>query len=381
MAAAIERGRSSALQTGISTLLVALSFPLVVYGSEARGHSLAIFFSLCSFFFLERYRKTSGLASLGLLHASIILGFLSHLNYLFVFLSLLVLSAYRSRAAGRSAMACVTSLMRLYLLPGVIVMILYSRFLLAGTLDFGPPTDLFAVLRRWMTLIPGGPDEGLRGTGLAVVVAGVLLYGILRLRRRGDDVWVFFAALLVVPALVCVVARPPFIHVRYFMAGFPFLLLLLGEALCPLAKRGTRGRLTLALLVALVVAGNAYHIATFLRVGRGHYAEAVSYMFDHTRGPDVTVTSDHDFRNGLLLDFYAPRVNSTKKLAYSSLSAVPGTAPEWLILHRFERDPTMPRALVLKGALRYRLVYHAPYFGELSGFHWFIYQRLPPGGP
>ncbi len=194
----------------------------------------------------------------------------------------------------------------------------------------------------------------------------------------------FFLGILLLPPLTAVILRPPFLLVRYFALSIPFLLLLLARTLGGLAARGSRGRWLHAAVLGAILAGNAYHVAVFLRVGRGHYREAVDYMLEHTQGPDVTVTSDHDFRNKLMLWFYVPLAKLPKKVVYVPLWSAPPEGVEWLIRHSLEKDPHPPFETKV-GPLTYRLEYRAPFFGELSGFHWFVYRRAEqprtvPGG-
>lgn len=365
----LSRGRPPR-EAVTSVALMALSYPLVVYGSEARGYAPAMFFALAAFALLERARRPGAPGALGLFWSALVAGFLSHLTFAFVLVSLVLLSINLCLREGSGLRGLLASSGRLVAAPLLVTAALYYPYLRGFGFGDAPGEAAPAVLRQWMTLLGGAPRDGIVGTLSAIVIACFLAYGIWRAWRDGDADWVFFLGILALPPLSVVVLRPPFLLVRYFVLTIPFLLLLLARAV----GAGPRGRWVAAALLIVALAGNVAHIAAFLRIGRGHYLEAVDYMLTHTQGPDVSVTSDHDFRNRMMLGFYVPRGGLPKKVIYTSLSALPPEGTEWLIRHSLERDPRLP-AETQVGSLTYRLEYRAPFFGELSGFHWFLYRR------
>lgn len=56
----------------------------------------------------------------------------------------------------------------------------------------------------------------------------------------------------------------------------------------------------------------------FLKNGRGHYLDAVMYLAEHTKDKIITVGSDHDFRNEMVLSFYAKYLPSGKEIVYQN---------------------------------------------------------------
>jgi hypothetical protein len=88
----------------------------------------------------------------------------------------------------------------------------------------------------------------------------------------------------------------------------------------------------------------------------------------------VTVAGDHDFRNGLMLEFYGAFAPPGKRLEYVGADRR-GIAPaEWFIAHDFDADPKPAAALSLPGAGTYRLVEVYPYSG-LAGWSLILYHR------
>ena len=53
-----------------------------------------------------------------------------------------------------------------------------------------------------------------------------------------------------------------------------------------------------------MLGGNALLTYQFLDKGRGHYREMLAFMAKETHSDKVIVSSDHDFRNGIVLKFY-----------------------------------------------------------------------------
>jgi hypothetical protein len=94
------------------------------------------------------------------------------------------------------------------------------------------------------------------------------------------------------------------VYPRYFLISAAFLLLLLSHALAGLARIERFGRPLYALVVVAFLAGNTIHTIRLIEVGRGAYRDGVVMMEQQTFGPHITIGSDHDYRNGLVLDFY-----------------------------------------------------------------------------
>jgi len=374
----LTRGRPP-LEALAAVALAALSYPLVVYGSEARGYAPAMLCALAALSLFEKARHRSQGGALALFWLALVLGLLAHLTFAFVLASLFLLALDGGRGRARPA-ATAAGLARLFLPPLLVSGALYYPYLRGLGLGDAPREPLWVVLRQWMALVAGAPSEGTPGTVAALIVTGLLGAGAAWAWREGDRDRAFHLAILLLPPLVAVALRPPFLIVRYFMVAVPFLILLVARTLHRVAARGPRGRWLSAALLASFLVGSAAQVFVFLRVGRGHYREVVDHMLASTPGDEVSVTSDHDFRNRMMLSYYVPYGTPPKRVVYTPLAAVPPEGTEWLIRHSLERDPRPP-AESRVGDLRYQLVYRAPFFGELSGFHWFLYRRTGSTAP
>src|SRR3990172_12519660 len=76
-------------------LLAGFSYPLILYFSEARGYSPAIFFALLSLFLLDKCLTNYSPIKLFCFWLFVCLGSISHLSFIIVFLSLSVLVLHK----------------------------------------------------------------------------------------------------------------------------------------------------------------------------------------------------------------------------------------------------------------------------------------------
>ena len=356
--------------------LLSASYPLVVYGSEARGYAAAMLAGLAALLLVDRIDE-EGRDRLALLAlwGVLFLGLLAHLSFAFVLVPLAALTAARAWRLEPGLRSLGPPLVTRFAVPLALSALVYVPYLLSTSIGGGPRQGLVQVLRDWMTLSCGAPRDGSLawlGAGIALAfLAGETAVEF----REGDSRWAFSATMLLLPPLVLLLAQPSVLVVRYLIVTTPFLVLLLARALDRAASRGLPGRVLAALALALMLYGNGANLRVFLTIGRGHYREAVAFIRARTLGPQATVTSDHDFRNPMMLWFYAPPIEDQKPVVYSPLSQLPEGGTEWLITHSLDREPGVPERRTV-GMVAYRLAFTAPYFGELSGFHWHVYRRL-----
>lgn len=227
-------------------VLAALSFPLIVYSSEARGYAPAAFFLLLAY--VTRRRLVFGIA--------IVLAILSHLSAVAVYLGFLV--------ARRD--------WKLHVLPcafGIWYFVVKVRHLVPG----GGP--------RWT------PEPV--AVAIGVVTLAIVVVEIVRRARARDDSALFFAvAILVGPLIAAASYRCPCVLPRHFFVCVPFVLILF-------ASFFERHRWAIAVYVAV----NVVALVPFVRYGRGQYDRALHDIAG-------TVGGDSEFRDRMLIDFYNP---------------------------------------------------------------------------
>ena len=97
-----------------------------------------------------------------------------------------------------------------------------------------------------------------------------------------------------------------------------------------------------------------------------------------SRERPLSVASDHDFRNPMLLAFYAERLPGVT-VGYSRREQWADGPPLWFIKHSTERKPLVNARFDMPGGPAYILEGEYPVFGFL-GAHWFLYRRTDEGG-
>ena len=123
-----------------------------------------------------------------------------------------------------------------------------------------------------------------------------------------------------------------------------------------------------------MIAGQTQRDYLLLKFGRGDYAAALEYICQSSREGIVRLGTDHDFRNRMLFDFYAPRVAGGNKLRYVEHAEWPVEPPDWIITHSQEAGYRPPEDLIAGGVGEYRFIRMYRYAG-VSGWNWYLYRR------
>jgi hypothetical protein len=209
----------------------------------------------------------------------------------------------------------------------------------------------------------------------AAVYAALLALALLRLARRGDEAWLLLlVAIVLAPAAALGGLQPELVDVRYFLIPIALSLLAFALPLADALRAGGARRAAAAAALVAFAAGNAVHTARFLELGRGGYHAALRTMAEATPGPTIVVGSDHDFRTGSVLRFYARELPGDKRLDYRPRRHWPTGGPDWLVVHAPERrGPPQPR-ITLPSGERFELAGEFDH-ASLSGFHWVLYRN------
>jgi hypothetical protein len=355
----------------IVAVLSALSFLGIVYSSEARGYAPVAFFATAAFACV-RHRPTDT-ANMRLLFGGLCaLGLLSHLTFLFVYAGLFAWTLERHLGGGRRDWRGWIALHRLPLVAIAGLYLIDARKLVYGG---GPPFSVPEVVGRTLSLLAGGPSSGIGQLVAMVAAIGITIYGIAVIGRRRGDEAVFFATALLAPAGLLAIYQARYFDVRYFFVLCPFMWLLGARALAHLATLGPIGGLASGTLIVLSTAGQLINAAPLLREGRGHYMEVVETMARLTSGDEITVGSDNDFRNRVVLEYYAEQLPVTRQLTYVPTTAWTATTPEWVVTHSFGAVPSdrgATRVADINGG-QYVPLRCVPY-GGISGWNWCLHR-------
>ncbi len=372
MAWAIGRRRSRACGL-FATVLLGFSYVMILYSSEARGYALAVFFALAAFHLLDRYLETPRWPFAAAFSLCAILGFLSQLTFVGLYLATLVWSLYRLK--GETKRRLVRTMLACHAAPLLFLAIFYVVDIRHVTGIGGTPSSLLRSCISAPAWAMGSPSHAAAQLLASIAAVAILAAGIWLLRRDRPDLCMFFpAAIVVFPVLLVVVRGSDVIYVRYFVIAIAFFLLLFSFVLARLYERGPGGKAACAALLTLFVTCNGLHAARLFEHGRGQYTEAIRYIMAHSERSPVTIGSDHDFRIAPVLAFYG--LGDQGNAAYYPQNAWPQRGPEWLICHKeSSEDPTPPAPLIVdRRGNQYDFVKSFP-SAPLSGLHWFLYHH------
>jgi hypothetical protein len=358
-----------------ATLLTGYSFLLIQYSSEARGYAYVMLFTMASFAViqesLERPRAIWNILFAG----CAVLGFLSHLTYLFAYVPLVAWSFWRRfRRVGWLSREHIVPLICQILIPAGFLMLLYFVDLRYITVGGGDENPIGTIIAQATSAAFGGPLEGPATVWMAIAVALVALVALPLLHYSGSDLWVPMSiGIFVVPAAILLIARPQWPYPRYFLVSMLFLQLLISWFLGWIYQR-SYGKVVYVLVLAAILAGNGVSVAELLTYGRGGYQAAVRYMLDQTFVEKVFVASDHDFRTKTVLGFYFARAGGLGRAGYYDSGKWPPEGPEWFVMHSFARQYSPGKVIQDDQGHTYELARVYPYAG-LSGFNWALYHN------
>jgi hypothetical protein len=356
-------------------LITAFSFLLVEYSSEARGYAYLLFFMMASFAVLQESFDRPRAHWDVLFACCAILGFLSHLTYLFAYASFIAWSAWRHIAAdGWLSRRHVRPFIFQVVVPCAFMLFLYFVDLRHVVMGGGDRNSMLFVVAQAISVALGGPMEGTLPIFVALAVVVVAIVALVLIYRTGSDLWVLMAVgIFLAPLAILLVARPQWPYPRYFLVCMLLLQLLISWLLGWVYQR-PYGKVAYLLILAAILAGNAILTTKFLKYGRGGYAAAVGYMIEHTASDRILVGSDHDFRNKAVLGFYFARAGDQERSGYYDYGHWPPEGPEWVVLHNASQSYVPAESLKDEAGNTYGFVRVFRYAG-LSGFNWALYHN------
>jgi hypothetical protein len=161
------------------------------------------------------------------------------------------------------------------------------------------------------------------------------------------------------------------LYERYFLLAAAFITLSYSWLLAAAARRS--GWLAAVLALAFLVP-NAARTLRLIDVGRGSYLPALRHMTELATQHPVTVGSDHEFRNGRLVEFYQRFLPGDVVLEYHTAAEWASAGPEWMLVHSQDRAFTPAASIAVAGGRQYRLSEFYPYAG-VSGWHLAVYHN------
>lgn len=377
---------SLARRWGVTSMLVVLvvmsfSHPLIHYTSEARGYAVALLCAFAALTVLEKFLVYSKFTLAALFSLICVLGVLSHLLFLQVYIALLIWSVYHALRSDHPWSLLFTVLSRAHLLPLIAIAYLYVFHLRHLWIAGGPSRDLVQVITSAASLFCGLEGAGTIGVIALVVLAGVLMAGLYILKKLESTLSLFFVSLIVIiPAIMLVVARPEALFERYFLFNGAFLLFLGAIVLSRLLLRsGVLRWAAIAILIAFLTT-NGHRTLNLIRLGRGHYRDLIRYLDTHSPEGEIAITGDQNFRHQMMFNHYARVPVTERTIQYIGFYTLPREGVRWFLMHSREQKAIAAPECHDRFGNSYELVTEFR-SDVLSGYHLFLYhaQELADG--
>ena len=348
---------------------------LIVYSSEARGYAPALAFSLLAFHLLVRNPDGNrAIVRVPAYWAACALALLSHAAAVQVIGAGVLWSLVHAIRARTPLPATVRTLVSWHLVPLGTTAAFFLFFLRRMSVGGAPEPAVRQTLGELVAYTFGlpNPEIGWFALPLLILAAAVALW---RLGRRSPEDATFHAVVIFsAPVLALLAARMAVLFPRYFIFGSAWSLLLVAYGAAVAWRRG--GWMRPAAIAGLVLfgAGNFAHTRVLLRHGRGEYRAALRYIAEHTSTSDISLCSDHDNRNYMLIAYYVQRTIPGRRLLYFPGNGSAQGRPQWLLVHRLDGvpKPTSPLYDDRGNAYQFEKAFlHAP----LAGWDWFVYRN------
>ena len=369
--------RQSRLEGCIAVILTSWSYLLIHFGTEARGYSLVVFFALLAWYALQQFEERRSWIWIIVFWSAVVLGFLAHLEFAICLAGLVAWALWRFIRYRSKWREAVLGLFALFTVPIVLLLAFYFVSIRGMEVGGGPEYQVVPLLIKTASYMLGGPASGATA-GIAALLAVAAIYVVLGyLMFERDDRWIFYAVVIVAPVGLIAILLPVPLSVRYFIISVAASLALLSSGYAGLLRRGITARDVGLILLAVFVAGNTINTVNLLRFGRGQYLAALRFMEKNSHGREVVITSDHDFRNGMLVNYYKRYLARPDSIAYANGATLKEGGADWLILHRFELTG-WPDQVTDAYRNTYQLVKIYRY-SDNSGWNWVIYHNLNRG--
>lgn len=369
--------------------LFTVSYPLVNYGSEARGYAGLILATLAALLLTERVAMA--LPSDPGRKLTVWLGVVCTAGALFqpimlsAILGLMAWTAWINRPAGaitwRDARTSLAITLRRFswtarfLIPFAAIFafgaIQSGGYRIQGAVPF-TGAGFVAGYGGLLHLMLGLPDAIPDWVALVIGAAALGLVFLVTQPRDDRRLSLYCIFLLGIP-LAMLAARLPNINFpRYYLAsGIVFLLLLADLFAWTWLRGGAARALGLLLLIGILV-GNAAADARLLRDGRDQSAAVIRMIGE--AGP-VLVSSDQDVRNRPLVAFFAARMKLP--ITYVPSAEICKQPVAWLLSS--SRESEMPDVIDTSGIGCKKVFSKQAAFPQwgLSGLPWVVYRVQP----
>ena len=230
--------RQSRLEGCIAVILTSWSYLFIHFGTEARGYSLAIFFTLLAWYALQQFEERRSWIWIVVFWSAVVLGFLAHLEFAVCFAGLVVWSLWRFSKNRQKWRQAVLDLFALFTVPVALMLVFYFVAIRGMEVAGGPTYRLWPLLIKTASYTLGGSGNGAAAGIIALLAVAALCIALNYLMVERDDRWIFYAVVIAAPLALIAIQRPEHLYVRYLIISVAISLLLLSSAYAAKLRQG-----------------------------------------------------------------------------------------------------------------------------------------------
>jgi len=360
--------------------LIAFSYPLTLYGTEARGYSLTLLCAALAFISLTRITTDStDRRSILIFAITGIVGCLSHAIYALFLAPAIAWLLWHLLSPPRKPNS------RTILWGGIVPPVLFACWL---TLTFyrnmeiggAPLLPYLEVAASAISVSFGGEtlssvNPAVTGWNLFLGIS-VVLVCVAELAawiRSGSSTAWLVGLVLITPWVVVSVLQPHFILARYFIIQILLAYLLAARFLDRLTRQGRFGSLLAFILLWAFILGNTSRTLPLIQLGRSHFVAIFENLASQNGETTVTVGGDQDFQNKVRLSYARIIIPRTSHISYVPDYRNAKPPPRYIVRETIEAYEIFPSELTLPHGTRYHEIqrYRAP---QLNGSHVTVYE-------
>ncbi len=370
---------------GTLTLILASSFLMLVYSTEARGYAGCLFFSL-SLYLLPRPGTTEPqLARVVVVSALIVGGFLSHPLFYLTYFAFIFAECAEILKQQRSLEAAI-ELGKRHIVPCSVAIMYYVLFVHSLPPVSAPVLPYLVTVVSAFSQASGGPEvreignvSGIVGCWAALSLLAIATVSVVKGGFSFFQKVFIVVVVAIAPTLAAMLEQPSTLTERYLILSVLFTYVAAAGGFVAMCSRGRGWRWCGQSLLIVFLLLNAAACIRFVKDGRGHLSSLIRFIAEEPslHGP-IAIGGDHDARIGPLISFYAPRF---ARLGLGEIEYARGlmddttgkVTPRWLLSHHVSLDYVPPPSWQSPSGRSFALVRQTSRFGP-SGFSFFLYR-------
>jgi hypothetical protein len=380
----IPRGRNeiTGRWSAIWLTLVAFSYPLTLYGTEARGYSLTLLCAATAFLSLNRLTTNAfDRGAIALFSVAGILGVISHAIYaLFLApaVAWLLWNMMRSSLRTNSRAILLGGIVPPVLVACALTLTFYRGMEIGG----GPRLPYLEVAASAISVSFGGEslssiNHAVTGWSVFLCVAMSLMCiaEVLVWMRAGSPLATLVALILLTPWIAVGLVQPNFIFERYFIIQILFAYLVAARFLARLFRQGLIGSIVATVILVAFIFANTRHTLTLINVGRSNFVRIFQGFAAQGDAREITVGGNQDFRNSMRLAYTRMVAPQTSGITYIPNYRNATVPPHYILRESLEAYEIFPENMTGPQGAEYRASqrYSAPL---LNGSHVTVYEMV-----